>query len=301
MSNIKDSFKIKDELSINSGVIAMSHTPTKIIGEITIDEIDPLGNVIASNKEYNDITIGGATFILEQMFKERSLHDRFRLTGLNNEEYKWIDDKIYVNVNSNYIKDEKIFGFMVGIGGEEITSVKAPNYTNRQLDEFIQFRVTSENGIIDEPGNYKYMMPDSFTMNGTEYTGYYVKGFYDSRNEAGTKASGQTNGLDIIPEYTDGSGIVNEEDMNSTDSPIYTYARLIMEIDTRDIREYFRCRDQNIDNCYINQLGLVAGRPSESNDKFYDDCKLITICNFKKRDLSNDENTLRFTYKIYCM
>ena len=87
--------------------------------------------------------------------------------------------------------------------------------------------------------------------------------------------------------------------MAITDSPIYTYAKLVMDIDTVDVREYFRAADGTISNCRVNQLGLIAGR--QLSGDVYDDMKLVTIVNFKGRDLSNDENTLKMRYKIYCM
>lgn len=291
---LKEKCKISDVLSIDNGIMSIPHTPTRVIGEVVIDEVDPFGNVVASTKDYNDLTIGGATFFLEQVFKTPSLNSRFLLSGLNG--YTWNENLSNENFNRNYISDERIFGYMVGIGGEDGTLIKPADYTNRQLDKFVPFRLT-----IDKDEKSTYMMPTSITINNKEYTGYYVKSFYDLNNEAGTKNNGETNPIDIIPEYTDGSGVVNESTMSGTDSPIYTYARVILEIDNKDIREYFNALDGNENNCYVNQIGLVAGKPNPSDPTKYDDCKLVTICNFKSRDFTNDENTLRFTYKIYIM
>lgn len=274
---MKDSLKIKDELSIENGILNVKHTSARMIGEVTIEEVDPLGNVVFSSTNYNDITIGGATFILEQMFKKASGNSRFNLTGFNDKQWE-------SNITDSYIIEEKILGFMIGIGGEDGLSVKAPNFTATRLDQFIPFRTYTPDNPISDSDKSSYFLSSSITLNGTNYTGLYAKKF---------------NEIDIVPEYADGSGVVTVDNMAITDSPIYTYAKLVMDIDTVDVREYFRAADGTISNCRVNQLGLIAGR--QLSGDVYDDMKLVTIVNFKGRDLSNDENTLKMRYKIYCM
>ena len=110
---MKDSLKIRDELEINNGILHIPHTSARMIGEVTIEEIDPLGNIVFSNKNYNDITIGGATFVLEQMFKKVSDNMRFRLSGLNSIEKESIGGTGWSeNVTNEDLANEKIFGFM---------------------------------------------------------------------------------------------------------------------------------------------------------------------------------------------
>lgn len=298
---MKESLIINDELDINDGILKVNHISAKLVGEVSIEEVDPFGNVVFSSKEYNDLTIGGATFILEQMFKKASNNARFNLT-LNSSNMStapsW-NTPSTADDPDKYIEDEKIFGFMIGIGGEDGVSIKAPSFTVQQLDEFIPFRMYPAVGssTVDDDKKSLYAMPLSTTINGSSYTGLYVKKFNDSSNIV------QNGGVDIVPEYSDGSGEVTSSNINTTDSPIYTYAKAIMEIDTDDVREYFLAKDGILSNCRINQIGLVAGKYNGTNDGIdnYTDVKLVTIVNFKGRDLSNTENTLKLRYKIYCM
>ena len=108
-----------------------------------------------------------------------------------------------------------------------------------------------------------------------------------------------------------------------------TYAEVILNINEKDIREFFGI--ENAEKCFINQLGLVAGKPNwildptgtyikdedgnyiaiesknitiDPKDRYrldFDDVKLVTTLNFKSKDLSNNENKIKFTYKIYCL
>lgn len=273
---MKESLRLKDELSINNGILTIPHTSGRMVGEVTINEVDPLGNVVFSSTDYNDITIGGSTFILEQMFKKASGNSRFNLTEFN---------QVPSDITDLYIEDEKILGFMVGIGGEDGLSVKAPNFTATKLEQFVPFRTYTSDSDLPEEEKNSYFMSNPITINGTNYIGMYAKHFDE---------------ISIVPEYADGSGTVTLDNIATTDSPIYTYAKLVMNIDTNDIREYFRAADGTIANCRINQLGLIAGKYIKEANR-YEDIKLVTIVNFKGRDLSNDENTLKLRYKIYCM
>lgn len=295
---LKESLKIKDQLNINNGVLNIKHTSAKMIGEVTIEEVDPFGNIIFSSKEYNDLTIGGATFILEQMFKKASTRSRFLLNSIDDTNFTQSNS----NINDTYISDEKIFGFMIGIGGEDGIAVKAPDFTATKLDKFVPFRLYPESGesTISNEEKSLYMLPLTTKINSKSYKGFYIKKFNDS-----TTSDDNDNSVEIIPEYTDGSGEVTNNNINLTDSPIYTYSKVIMEITSDDVREYFLAKDGILSNCRINQLGLVAGKLSGRDqvlgNEIYEDIKLVTIVNFKSRDLSNSENTLKMRYKIYCM
>lgn len=288
---MKTSITIKDSLDIQDGILKVQHNSARMIGEVIIEEIDPLGNVVFSSIEKNDLTIAGATFILEQLFKKKSTNIRFNLSGDNITE-----NLVTEPLNDSDLYDEQIFGFMIGIGGEDGVSVKAPNFTSTKLDKFIPFRSHIKDDVYSSgdisTSDYSLLLPF-----GDNNEGYYVKKF-TKEVTADEKAINRVD-VDIIPEYTDGSGAVTNNNINTTNSPIYTYAKMILDIDTKDVREYFRLTDGPLNNCRINQLGLVAGKPNGVDN--WTDVKLVTILNFKGRYLNNDENTIKFRYKIYCM
>jgi len=335
MSNsINESLRLGESLSLDGKMLKVNHASAKMIGEVTIEEYDKSGNKIFSSTETNDVTLAGSIFVLEQIFKKASssyrfLHKSTMPTGKFGNESSTpmvaVNDGISDwnganNIESteldSYIEDEHIFGFMIGHGGETASSVVAPKYESSVLADsnlvssFLPLRVIDATNElydpIDDGINYYIKLKD--VTNNKNY--FYSKGFSSEPN--------------IFTKWADGSGNVQEGQLDY-DIPILTYAEVILNIDEKDVREYFDAT--NSEQCYINQLGLVAGKPvwtedsqgtykklndmyvpADSNDtestryrKDYDDVKLVTTLNFKSKDLSNDENKLKFIYKVYCL
>ena len=202
---------------------------------------------------------------------------------------------------------------MVGHGGESATGVISPKYEATTLvdannvSSFLPFRCINKTELdpVDDGINYYIKHSDDTT----NY--FYAKGFtYEPK---------------IYAKWSDGSGDVNKNQLDYN-VPILTYAEVVLDIDETDIREFFTV--SNSEQCYINQLGLVAGKPIwekdpkgtykldengnyipadntvSANDRYrldFDDIKLVTTLNFKSKDLSNDENKIKFTYKVYCL
>lgn len=331
---MKDSLKISESLIMDGKKLTINNKSSgRLIGEVLIEEFDENGTNIFSNTTYNDISLPGSIFVLEQIFKKAStssyrfLHNADMPVGIygsnlsktleniDGTTFKWNN---LVNVTADdmnkYISDEYIFGFMVGHGGETSTSIISPKYESSSLcdtnsvSSFLPIRSLSSSELdpVDEGINYyiKYTNPDD----GKKY--FYAKGF--------------TSEPKIYIKWSDGSGDVKPGQLDH-DIPILTYAEIVLDINESDIRDYFLAT--NSEQCYINQLGLVAGKPIwvedpkgtykkvddnyiaiDSDDKDniryrldFDDVKLVTTLNFKSKDLSSDGNIIKFTYKVYCL
>ena len=231
---------------------------------------------------------------MEQLFKTKSSNYRFNLKDLGSTYSSEVTDDYE-------LKDEFIFGFMVGVGGEDATGTIMPSYKTTRLSandgsaSFVPFRIegfgkqdtlkTTASGTSNDDYTGLYTVPGSTIGNSV---GYFVKTF-DSKPI-------------IVPEYADGSGVKVTDVFAESDSPIYTYCQVNMTVNDDDVRDYFLQRYGTIENCRINQLGLVGGKITKSaGNMTVSDLKLITTVNFKGRDLSNAENTFKFRYKIYCL
>lgn len=331
---MKDSLRFRESLTMNGKKLTINNKISgRLIGEVVVEEFDKSGNKIFSETSYNDVTLPGSIFVLEQMFKKASnssyrfLHKNIVPVGT----YSNQEERTMRNVNDNadwngsntinnaeldnYISDEYVFGFMVGNGGETSTSVITPKYEASTLSDsnsnssFLPIRIVDSNILdpMDDGINYYIRYNDVDT--GKKY--FYAKGF--------------TTEPVISTKWSDGSGNVQEGQLDY-DVPILTYAEVVLDIDELDIREFFSAT--NSEQCYINQLGLVAGKPvwvldntggryqkeedgkytiadeSYAGDRYrldFDDVKLVTTLNFKSKDLSNDENKVKFTYKVYCL
>ena len=328
---MKDSLKIKESLIMNGRELTINNkTSGRLIGEVLVEEFDKSGNCIFSETNTNDVTLAGSIYVLEQIFKKSSksgyrfLHSSVVPTGQfgqdSQAEMKCVDDStkkwndLQPDNMDKYISDEYIFGFMVGYGGETATSVVTPRYESATLEDssnnasFLPLRIVKGTDIDPVDDGINYYIKYSDKDNGLNY--FYGKGFTSEPN--------------IYTRWADGAGDVQKAQLDYN-VPILTYAEIILDIDEVDVREYFSATSS--DQCYINQLGLIAGKPVwvrddngtyiKDNDKYisvssdvtnveryrldFDDVKLVTTLNFKSKDLSNDENKIKFTYKVYCL
>ena len=313
MSNIKSKFRFSESVEISGEGALRVTMPTsgKLVGDVTVDEYDDLGRKIFTDVGYNDITLPGSIFILEQMFKTIKSEDN-SVTSADagsSERFLIPSDAIakvdYAgsgtisipndSITNDDIAKEKIFGFMAGFGGESGGSIVSPKYTDSYLTDgktatFMPFRKipnTASITVNDEIENYTLKVNDS------NYSYYYAK-----------KLS-RDNGVKIHSKWTDGSGNVDDpSEAMSSNTPILTYAECVLEINGKDFREFYG--ETELAECGINQIGLLAGCPildPESGEETgeYKDVKMVTCINIKTRDLSNSENTLKITYKIYCL
>lgn len=301
---IDSSLRIKEEISFNGKLLSMPTSSSKMIGVVDVTEYDAYGRKIFSTRNMNDITLPGSIFMLEQMFKTQADSERRFLHPTSAFNYKYDSSETFAADASSVetqpidLGEQKVFGFMVGIGGSDSgANVIAPNYNISSLTKFVPFRSSSDQDEISEL-NKEYTF--AFANGNTKY--FYVKKF-DIDTDSGV--SDNSNRL-IRAQWADGSGDVNANEVGlTTTTPIVAYAQCELNVNAYDVRNYFG--DMNLDSCAINQLGLVAGQPiTKTNDDGstytdYTDVKLISCVNFKARDLSNTENTLKITYKIYCL
>lgn len=308
---LDSSIRLKEEVSFDGQLLTMPESSSRMIGVVDVDEYDAYGRKIFHTRNMNDITLPGSIFMLEQMFKIEAKNQRFlHPTSKLNYKYDTTEtfdarstEKITTDIN---LGSQKVFGFMVGIGGTDSGSnVIAPDYNITSLSKFVPFRSSSDEDEIKE---LKKQYTFAFSNNNTTY--FYVKKFDidPSGNETDSSTESTKNTTKLIrAQWADGSGDVDDSEFAlSLTTPIVAYAQCELNVSANDVREYFG--DMNLDSCAINQLGLVAGQPVEHKDQDgkliytdYTDVKLISCVNFKARDLSNTENTLKITYKIYCL
>ena len=301
MNRVRSKMRMTDQLKFSDGKLVLgSHDSGRMIGKVTIDEYDAFGRKIFTSTETNDITLPGSIFVLEQMFKTKAGKNRFLHTTAFPKAYN-SNETMTKDFNKDDVGDklneEFVFGFMVGNGGESGSGVVAPKYDSTYLRKetdtigdnsnisFLPFRIIldSDDNFVNETDHTKYTLP--VVSEGKTY--YFAKKFEDD--------------IQIYSKWADGSGDVSESELGYS-TPILSYAEAKLKINASDLRDFFG--EGNIDSCAINQLGLVAGLKKSTNEKGideFDDVKLVTCVNFKARDLSNTENMLQITYKIYCI
>lgn len=309
-----ESLGFKESLTIKEEKITLpSHSSGRMIGEVTLTEKDKNGNVVSTETTYNDITLPGCVFILEQLFNVLANNDdskRYKHTTtvpvgkygdtttatLNTySTSQYTTTKASLPTKDELVQ-EYVFGFMVGNGGEDSNAVISPRFESTYIEDatssshnssFLPLRKVST-GVNVDGDSEKYYMKTSVSGVGTStgYDYYYAKSFLNPPT--------------IVISRLDGNDVGE-----ASESPVVTYARMQFTINNTDLREYFA--DKTSESCYINQIGLVGGFPIRKEiggvDTTVDftDIRLITTLNFLKKDLTNNENSITFTYKMYCL
>lgn len=299
---LKTSLRTKEKLIIN-GEIAPTHTSGRLIGEVKIIEKDKYGRTVFSTTEYNDITIGGSTYILEQLIKSESNdNQRFLMDILSSKTY-----------NSNFIKDESIIGFVVGYNGENSTGISTVTYTNKflsgsysNIDDIVYFK---NEDIFNEYETLKMNNKMLVDANGNTLSDKdkYIAVPYNNVDQY--YCIKKPENVTIHHIWSDGSGSFTTDDVSGDNDknyniPISSYIELKLYIDSADCRNYFINKtNYGLAKCGINQIGLVTGvdRTNSDIDNGLYNLRLLTSLNFKTRELHNYENTLTFLYRIYCL
>lgn len=281
-----DRIFLNDRIS-SSDIISTNNNPvfeykphplprTKIIGYT-----EKNGNIFGEKlfEEENQITIGGALFILEKLFGvEAGLY----VENLNN-----IMGVAANNQPSDNPKDNVVCLFGVGIGGcgDSIRSVKDVKFTDREITEMVPFRVTDED--LDESEKDKYW----FKQVTDNKTRYYLKTF---ETEPVIKALWKDGEGD-----EDGSEVESGVHESGRTEPIETFVELILKISKKDIREYFEIYE-DIELARVNSIGLFTGckRILADGTKEFQQVKLFSKLNIPNEMLTLSKD-LTIVYRIY--
>ena len=245
---------------------------TKMIGEIVTETLDLNGKVLfTSSPEYNDIVMTGSTLVLEKIFGVRA---NLIISTLSQD----------MNINPSVapstlnLPTEQIIGFMVGYGGagSTIGDVISVNYVDKTVASIIPFRmVAAPLATLDAA---PYFMVGQVSGQSC----YYGKKFENTPQ--------------IMHLFTDGTDV--PANITTTSKGIRVFAEMVCVVSTTDIREYFNSINGNLDQCRVNSLSLVSGYPAGAD---YGGIRIATKINFRSRYLTNNSDSLRITYRVYCI
>ena len=249
---------------------------TKVIGYA-----EKNGNIFGEKlwEEENQITIGGALFILEKLFGVKA--------GLYIENLNNIMGIAPNNQPTDMPKDEIVCLFGVGVGGcgDSIRSVKEVKFTEREIVEMIPFRITDEELTDVEQEKYWFkQVIDNKTR-------YYLKTF---ETEPVIKSLWKDGEGD-----EDGSEVEANVHESGRTEPIETFVELILKITKKDIREYFEIYE-DIELARVNSIGLFTGckRIQPDGTKEFQQVKLFSKLNIPNEMLTLSKD-LTIVYRIY--
>jgi len=272
MKNQIDRMRFGDELSVNGRVIIPGFNdmkePQRILAEITIIN-DITGKPVF---RFNDVIILGATYILEKFFNRRSTYAMSTLSS---------DLSINANVNptQDNLKDEFVFGFIVGTGGAESSDlVRSVKFKDKTVPSIVPFRVVDTTADLTPLEQAKYALKKQ--IGGKYY--YYAKRF----------------DTDVVIRhlFTDGTEIPSNIDQTETSLGLLVFGEAVLKVSSTDLREYFMDQFGSIDNCRFNSIGLVAGF---LNGADFAGVRTVTKVNMPNLFLRDTESSYTLVYKLY--
>lgn len=269
----EDKIGLGDELILENGqmVVGLDKQPTKLIGELTVY------NGLTGKqmfKFHNDIIIPGATYILEKFFNKRST---FGMTTLSQD----LGIKSTVTATQDNLKNEVVFGFVVGTGGVDTPDlIKAVKFKDKSVATIVPLRVVDTTNDLSTTDQAKYAMKKQV---GSKYY-YYAKKF----------------DADIVIRhlFSDGTEIPPTIDQVDTSLGLLVFGEAVLTVSASDLREYFNMTYGSIDNCRFNSLGLVAGFVDGSD---YAGVRVVTKLNIPNMFLRDSESYYTFVYKVYAI
>lgn len=245
----------------------------RLIGEVIFSEKDALGNELFSKPEYNDVVIEGSISVLEKLLGSRSTWNPETIS-------EQLDINASVSPDNTNLKEEFIFGFMIGDGGSGASqgSVNAVNYASASVPGYFPFRQTTSQLTGDTAAKYcLYKLEDGKHK-------YYGKKFLEDPV------------IKVL--YTDGSDVPTTITTTGTSKGIRVFSQMICKIDKEDGREYFTDKYGSITQARFNSLGLIMGFPHNGD---FAHVTLTTLLNFRDKELNNNKNDPKMIYTIYCV
>lgn len=241
-----------------------------------------LGEVIFEGE--NQIVLGGAILILEKLFNVRST---LSLDSLNT-------IMSIANTGSNPTqpypvgRDICLFGVGTGGAGDSITSIKESKFYEREIKDMVPFRVID--GELQGEDANKYFFKKQVNLQGNK-NAFYLKKFAKDPVIKILWKDGEGD--------EDGTPLTQSPHAGSRSTPIETFAELVLQIDKKDVREWFQLNG-NTEQTRINSLALFSGVLADvgGGKQDYKDVRMFSKLNIDNEMLKNLK-TLTFIYRIF--
>lgn len=270
--------------------------------------LDDWGNPIFTHVNDNTVVLGGAVLALRYLFDNASgfmppsLNSIFDCNNLSEEEL----NAVYNKGNRSSVK---LFG--VGTGGasaEKFGDVKDPDFKQKQLVDWIPFRISDTPVLTGSTGDdvSKYYFRRKFATSPTVQYGWYLKEF-----ENATNVPIISRWKDTIDSTGTGSEIDSDISEDTSGNLIETYGECMIKITADDIRPYF-VFNGDLAMARYNTIGLFTGvkttltgtgnaadnRVNPETYSDYVDVRLFSVVNMDNVSVKIPSETT-YLYRIY--
>ena len=256
---------------------------TRIVGRVHAlyrSEID--GHPIFTSEDAdNTLLIVGGVFLSERINNWRST-----FAPPSVDEILGVHTVDQIDRSNNTIAQEKVCGFMIGIGGSGDVwgAIRPVHRTALTVPEPIPFRVVPVSEDLTGNLRRRYILR---VVRGN-YVYYYGRRFDATR--------------DINVEYEDGTVVPSNAyiggDVNG--KFVKTFTKYHLDINEVEVREYFKMVDGSTLRSRVNSVGLITGYPGRSTDgsgaEEYFNVRTITTANLNNRELKDTHSTADYDY-----
>ena len=269
--------------------------------------LDDWGNPIFTHVNDNTVVLGGAVLALRYLFDNAN---GFMPETLNHifDCNDYSDEEIEALHTSGKRSAVKLFG--VGTGGasaEKFGDVSDPDFKQKQLIDWIPFRISDTPEITDYSDDVsKYYFRRKFSTSPTVQYGWYLKEFENSSVPITSRWK------DTVDSTGTGSEILSDVSGDTSGNLIETYAECMIRITANDIRPYFVFNGE-LGMARYNSIGLFTGvktnvgagrgnaadnrtSPQDYND--YVDVRLFSVVNMDNVSVKIPSETT-YLYRIY--
>lgn len=281
---IKDTLPLMTGLTPREEVAARKHGIPCFKGVLYQQLIDSNGKPIFKKVNENTVVLGGAILALQKLF---GTPPSFIPPTINSIEG--------INDNVEGVTDEgthiRLFG--VGTGGCGLTmgDVKDPDFKNKELTDWIPFRI-SDTDTLDSADASKYYFRKQIAPDPSPQWGWYLKEF---ENTVTPKSLWK----DVPDPNADGTEVTSDVSGSESTNLIECFGECLIKLEEEDLRPFFQWAG-DLKLARYNSIGLFTGTKKQIEPGYVDyvGIRLFSVVNFNNVPLDLP-TTATYLYRVY--
>lgn len=274
------------------------------------------GKVVKTFVTSNTAVLGGRARILEGWFGKKPVREMH----LTQNELLEIPHSVDIFAeSSNLYKDICIKGFCVGDGARNPQNIQQEfraNNSETKLYNIMPLRCVEETSDLSAEEQKKYRGRKKIALNGKNYILYYFK-----LVEA-DKISMEHEKANYVPKFSDTVAVPKDNAIdpetglaspgqniagpNSSNSPVYIFTKMKIQIEANEFKEYYKLKNNNsLNDAGINEIGIIFGvdqinkQEGEAPRQELTDIEIAAKMTFPHQTMAAENISVSIEYIIY--
>ena len=281
---IKDTLPIMSGISQKEEIAARKHGIPCFKGVLYQQFIDSNGEPIFKKINENTVVLGGAILALQKLFGNPP---SYMPPTIN--ELEGINDSVDgVSTEGTHIR---LFGVGTGGSGMTMGDTKDPDFKNKELRDWIPFRISDTN-TLETADAGKYYFRKQIKSDPTPQWGWFLKEF---ENTVTPKSLWK----DVPDPNADGTEVLTDVSGSDSTNLIECFGECLIKLEEEDIRPFFQWAG-NLKIARYNSIGLFTGTKREITPGYVDyvGVRLFSVVNFNNVPLDLP-STATYLYRVY--